>query len=180
MGASAYIDSYLVIAYGWVLNPTIEGHTQVVKNGLRAGRRVLETLNSPQVYDVPGVGLDASRRIYQNALPQDGDPYVFLFYLLYIAHSHQYRFYLATDERSPKALKYLHSNGALRIDDLLMPEDGQLLGWPLLLTDVVALIDQAVLVHAEFLFATGLSSLTGGAINMRAARGADPRTAVIA
>jgi hypothetical protein len=67
----------------------------------------------------------------------------------------------------------------LRIDDLLEPEDRQLFGWPLLLTDVIALIDQAVLVHAEFLYATGLSSLTGGTINMRAARGVDPRTAVL-
>jgi len=135
----------------------------MVKDGLNAGRHVLETLNSSQVYNVPGVGLEASRPINQSTLPHRDDP-----------------FYLATDERSPEALKYLHSHGALRIDDLLTPEDGQLFGWSLLLTDVVALVDQAVLVHAEFLYATGLSSLTGGTINMRAARGADPRTVVVA
>jgi hypothetical protein len=57
---------------------------------------------------------------------------------------------------SRKVLKYLRSQGALRIDDLLVPENRQLFGWPLLLTDVIALVDKAVLVH-------------GDVINMRAA-----------
>lgn len=124
--------------------------------------------------------LKASRLINQNTLPHQDDPYVFSSIRSSIYLTQIFRFFLATDERAPEALRYLHSQGALRLDDLLTPEDRQLFGWPLLLTDVVALIDQAVLVHAEFLYATGLSSLTGGVINMRAARGADPRTAVVA
>jgi hypothetical protein len=74
---------------------------------------------------------------------------------------------------------YLRLQGALRIDDLLVPEDRQLFGWPLLLTDVVALVDQVVLSKAKYVIGSGLSSVTGGVINMRAARGADPRTAVV-
>jgi len=151
------------IPYGWALDGSIEGHIRIIKDGLNAGRHMLETLHDSQVYEVPGVELKASRPIDRNSLPRENDP-----------------FFLATDERSPNALKYLRSQGALRIDDLLVPEDRQLYGWPLLLTDVVALVDQAVLVNAVFLQATGLSSLTGGVINMRAARGADPRTAVVA
>jgi len=151
------------IPYGWALDRSIEGHTQVIKTGLNAGRHLLETLSDSQVYEVPGVEAKPFRPIDHNTLPRQGDP-----------------FYLATDERSPEGLKYLHSQGALRIDDLLVPEDRQLFGWPLLLTDVVALVDQAVLVHAAFLHATGMSSLTGGAINMRAARGVDPRTTAVA
>lgn len=124
--------------------------------------------------------LELYRPINQSNLPHQGDPYVFWSLRLIISLIQICRFYLATDERAPEALEYLHSQGALRIDDLLTPEDRQLFGWPMLLTDVVALIDQAALAHAEFFFATGLSSLTGGVINMRAARGADPRTAVVA
>jgi hypothetical protein len=141
---------------------------------------VLETLHDSQVYEVPGVELKASRPIDQNSLPRENDPYVSSSMTTDIHLIHIRRFFLATDERSPNALKYLRSQGALRIDDLLVPEDRQLYGWPLLLTDVVALVDQAVLVNAVFLHATGLSSLTGGVINMRAVRGADPRTAVVA
>jgi hypothetical protein len=88
-------------------------------------------------------------------------------------------FYLDTDGQSPEALKYSCSQGALHIDDLLVPENQQLFGWPLLLMDDIALIDQAVLVYADFLYATGLNSLTRGVITMCAAQGADPRTVVV-
>jgi hypothetical protein len=89
-------------------------------------------------------------------------------------------FYLDTDEQSPEAHKYSHSQGALCIDDLLVPEDQQLFGWPILLMDVIALVNQVVLVYADLLYATGLSSLTRGVISMGTAQGADSRIVVVA
>jgi len=60
------------------------------------------------------------------------------------------RFYLATDERSPAAVQFLRENGALLIGDLLTVDDRRLIGWPLLLTDVVGIIEQAVLARSSF------------------------------
>lgn len=86
-----------------------------------------------------------------------------------------FRFYLATDERSPEGLKYLRSHGAVLTHDLLLPEDRRLVGWPLLQTDVLALVEQSVMAQAAFFYAHALSSVAGGVVNMRGARGLDPR-----
>ncbi|KZP18322.1 hypothetical protein FIBSPDRAFT_864002, partial [Athelia psychrophila] len=48
---------------------------------------------------------------------------------------HTSRFYLATDERSPRNLAHLASHGALLPSALLTPEDYRAFGWPLLFTD---------------------------------------------
>jgi hypothetical protein len=50
--------------------------------------------------------------------------------------------YLATDERSQDGLRYLRENQALLFDDLVEQEDRRAFGWPLLFTDVTALVEQ--------------------------------------
>jgi len=50
--------------------------------------------------------------------------------------------YLATDERSQDGLRYLQENQALLFDDLVEQEDRRAFGWPLLFTDVTALVEQ--------------------------------------
>lgn len=55
------------------------------------------------------------------------------------------RFYLATDERDPEAIKYLKNNGAILFKDVLSLEDRREFGWPLLLTDVVSLVEQQIM-----------------------------------
>lgn len=89
------------------------------------------------------------------------------------------RFYIATDERDPAALAAIAARGAVFLGDLLTPADARAFGWPLLLTDVRALVEQAVLARAGFFYAQAMSSLAGGVVNLRGAPGADPRTAVL-
>ena len=89
------------------------------------------------------------------------------------------RFYLATDERSPEGLEYVRSHGAVLIHDLLFPEDRRLIGWPLLYTDVLALLEQSIMAHSVYFYAHAMSSVAGGVVNMRAARGLDPRLTLI-
>ena len=89
------------------------------------------------------------------------------------------RFYLATDERDSLNLAYLASRGALLPSALLTPEDRRQFGWPLLFTDVLGVVEQAVLAHAHYFYAHAMSSFAGGTINMRAVNGMDARTAVV-
>lgn len=90
-----------------------------------------------------------------------------------------YRFYIATDERDPGNLAYLREHGAVRAPDLITIEDRRRFGWPLLLTDVLGIVEQDLLARASFFYAHALSSVPGGVINLRAANGADPRTAQV-
>lgn len=89
------------------------------------------------------------------------------------------RFYIATDERSPEGLEYIRTHGAVLIQDLLFPEDRRLVGWPLLYTDVLALLEQSIMAHAAYFYAHAMSSVAGGVVNMRGARGLDPRLTLI-
>ena len=70
----------------------------------------------------------------------------------------------------------MKKGGALFIHDLLTVEDNREFGWPIMLTDVLAVVEQAILSKAYYFYAHAMSSVAGGAVNMRAARGADPRT----
>jgi len=45
-----------------------------------------------------------------------------------------------------------------------------------MLTDVLGLIEQALLARSHFMYGHSLSSVAGGAINLRAAAGLDSRT----
>ena len=88
-----------------------------------------------------------------------------------------HRYFIATDERDPSGIAYLRNNGAVLSSSLLTIEDRRAFGWPLMLTDVLGLVEQAVLAHAYYLYAHVLSSYAGGTYNMRAVAGLDPRTA---
>ena len=63
--------------------------------------------------------------------------------------------------------------------DLLTIEDRRVFGWPLMLSDVLGLVEQALLAQSSFFYANAFSSYAGGVINLRAAGGLDPRTTVI-
>lgn len=86
------------------------------------------------------------------------------------------RFYLATDERNPESLDYFTKHGAVLIYDVLTKEDRREFGWPLFLTDVVSLVEQAVLARGGYFVGHAMSSVSGGIVNLRAAHGVDPRT----
>jgi hypothetical protein len=91
----------------------------------------------------------------------------------------QPRFYIATDERDSGNLTYLRNQGAVLVSDLLTIEDRHKFGWLLIITDVLSILEQATLSHAAYFYAHSMSSVAGGVVNMRAARGADPRTALL-
>ena len=86
-------------------------------------------------------------------------------------------FFIATDERDPNALSMFASAGALFVSDLLTRDDRREFGWPLLISDVIAVIEQQMLVRGGYFYGHCLSSFAGAIVNMRAAHGADPRTA---
>jgi hypothetical protein len=88
-------------------------------------------------------------------------------------------FFVATDERDPDARRMIAAAGAVFMSDLLTMEDRQAFGWSLMITDVMALVEQQVLVHSNFFYGYGLSSFGGAVVNMRASRGADPRTMLL-
>lgn len=90
------------------------------------------------------------------------------------------RIFIATDERSPEALAYLRSQNVFLFNDLVTTTDRREFGWPLMLTDVVALVEQAALgMGASYFYAHALSSVSGGVLNLRAKAGMDPRTALV-
>lgn len=86
---------------------------------------------------------------------------------------------MATDERNATALAYLRGNGVVLISDLLTPEDRRIVGWPVLIGDVLAQVEQIVASHGAFFWGFSMSSVAGGIVNMRGARGLDPRTNTI-
>jgi hypothetical protein len=45
-----------------------------------------------------------------------------------------------------------------------------------MMTDILGLVEQAILAQANYFYAHAMSSFAGGAINMRGAAGLDPRT----
>lgn len=73
-------------------------------------------------------------------------------------------------------LAHLVTHGAILTSSLLTPADRQAFGWPLLFTDVLGLVEQAVLARGHYFYGHGLSSFAGGTINMRAVVGMDART----
>ncbi|VDB91195.1 unnamed protein product [Peniophora sp. CBMAI 1063] len=158
MGAHMRRGDFIIA--GWVVDKDPENHLNTVKSHLEYGRNFLGGIEKVQPYTVPDIEPNLS--LVLNDAPHPGDP-----------------FYLATDERDPDALKTFAEGGALRLADLLTMDDQRELGWPLMLTDIRALVDQEVLARSAYFSGSALSSVAGGIINMRAARGADRRTAYI-
>jgi len=76
-------------------------------------------------------------------------------------------------------VEYLQNTSAVLINDLLTIEDRRTIGWPLLFTDILGIIEQSLAMESAFFYGHALSSFAGGVLNMRAARGADPRTILI-
>ncbi|KZV87092.1 hypothetical protein EXIGLDRAFT_724109 [Exidia glandulosa HHB12029] len=148
---------------GWAMEKTVEGHFQRIVDRLKKGREVIISLLKERKHtphEVPDIvpALD----FFSKQPPNEGDP-----------------FYLATDERSPEGLQYARQNGAVFIHDLITFEDRQFVGWPLLVTDVLALLEQLVMAQSEYFYGHAMSSVAGGVVNMRAARGVDSRTYLI-
>ncbi|KZP31372.1 hypothetical protein FIBSPDRAFT_724960 [Athelia psychrophila] len=162
MWVAAHMRRGDFVKAGWVMEKSIEDHTRRVKEKLSDGRSVLASLREPDMksYDVPNVTVDRSSLYRHPPLEDD-------------------KFYIATDERDLGNITYLADNNAVLVYDLLTIEDRHNFGWGLLFTDVLALVEQATLARAAFFYAHAMSSVAGGVINLRAARGADPRTALI-
>jgi len=163
MWLSAHMRRGDFVRVHWAMEGTVEAHLSRIKDRLAMGRDVLRELreNELAIYDIPGV-TTPDRTVLDLDPPQDTD-----------------KFFLSTDERDPANLAYLADNGAILVSDLLTMDDRRAFGWPLLLTDVLGLVEQAVLARSYYLYAHAMSSYAGGAINMRAAAGLDPQTAII-
>ncbi|KAI0314068.1 hypothetical protein OF83DRAFT_1285805 [Amylostereum chailletii] len=145
---------------GWVMEQDPLDHVNRVKERLTKGRKILEDLKDIEAYPVPGVQPNPEQLALAPPLPSDP-------------------FYVATDERDPDALATIAAHGAIYLSDLLTMADRRAFGWPLMLTDVRALLEQALLAHSAYFYAHAMSSVAGGIVNMRAAHGADPRTLLI-
>ena len=113
-----------------------------------------------EMYDIDGVQLDPELAAFPP--PGEGDP-----------------FFIATDERDPNALSTFAGAGALFMSDLLTREDRRGFGWPMLITDVIAVVEQQMLVRGSFFYGHCLSSFAGAIVNMRAGHGADSRTGIL-
>lgn len=91
------------------------------------------------------------------------------------------RWFLATDERDPQALAIARAKNATRFSDLIesTPQLRRLSGWPMMYTDVLALVEQEIMARSAFFFAYAYSSVSGGVVNLRSLRGMDPRTMIL-
>jgi hypothetical protein len=144
------------------MESTPEAHLKRVQRHLKAGRAVLEDIHEKgniTTYDIGDVEPDLEQTTLAPPLPDD-------------------RFYISTDERDPDALRMIRDAGGVFLADLLEMEDKRAFGWPLMLTDVRALVEQALLAHSAYFYGHMMSSFAGRVENFRAARGADRRTAI--
>ena len=132
-------------------------HVNRVKDRLKHGREILEGLKEIRPYPLPGVTANEEQLTLDPPKPDD-------------------KFYVATDERNPDALKLFREQGAILLPDLMRMADRRLFGWPIMLTDVRAIVEQELLSHSAFFTGTHVSSVSGGILNMRAAHGADRRS----
>ncbi|TDL17253.1 hypothetical protein BD410DRAFT_843798 [Rickenella mellea] len=134
---------------GWVMEKSIEDHFKRIQSRLEDGRQILGQ-----------IAVEAPSEY--NIPPLSDDP-----------------FYLATDERAPEGLDYIAQNRGIVIHDLLTINDYRTFGWSLVFTDVLSLVEQAVLAQSGYFYAHAMSSVPGAVLNIRAARKADPRTFLI-
>ena len=149
-----------VIRAEWVTEKTPEANMRRVKNRLELGHSVLEHLGNVTTYDIENVEPDMEQTILAPPLPND-------------------RFYVATDERDPDALRVFREAGGVFLTELLEMEDKREFGWQLMFTDVRALVEQSLLAHSAYFYGRKMSSFAGRVANLRAARGADRRTALL-
>ena len=133
---------------------------ELVKSRLETGRNILEQLGDVRTYDIEGVEPNPELSTLSPPLPND-------------------RFYVATDERDPDAVEVIREEGGVFLSDLLTMNDRRRYGWPLLLTDVRAVVEQSLLAHSAYFYGPLMSSFAGAIVNKRAGLGADRRTAVL-
>ena len=148
---------------GWTNDMDPAVHIRHVKERLQAGRFILADLHDHgnlTTCEIEGAQPD----LEPTALlpPRADDP-----------------FFVAPNERDPDARRKIARGGAVFISDLLTMEDRRAFGWPLMLSEVRAIVEQQVLSHSGFFYGRGQSSFAGSVVNMRAARGADPRTMIL-
>ncbi|KAI9450389.1 hypothetical protein BJY52DRAFT_179566 [Lactarius psammicola] len=151
------------IRIGWAMETSPEAHVRRVKERLQSGRFLLADLHN-QGYlttcNIDGAKPDPEQTAFPP--PRAEDP-----------------FFVATDERDPDARRKIADAGAVFVSDLLTMEDRNAFGWSLMYTDVLAVVEQQLLVHSAFFYGPGLSSFAGSVVNMRAARCADSRTFIL-
>jgi len=148
------------VRLGWAMASPIAEHVERVKDRLERGRVALTHLSNLSTYDLAGV----KPNLEQITVPPP------------LAGDH---FYIATDARDPDELRIVADAGAVFLWDLLTIEDRRAFGWPLMFTDVRAVVEQAVLAHGGFFYGHSMSSFAGVIMNMHAALGFDPRTALL-
>ncbi|KAG8899389.1 hypothetical protein FRC01_010563 [Tulasnella sp. 417] len=145
---------------GWVMESSISDHLSRVQRHLKEGILILRKIHEEgkvTPFQIPDAVPNETQLTYEP--PRDGE-----------------WFYIATDERDIVGLDYIRKNGGVLFGDLITIEDRQKFGWPMMITDVIALVEQVVLSHSYYFYAHAMSSVAGGAVNMRAAMGADSRT----
>ncbi|KAF8266934.1 hypothetical protein EI94DRAFT_1731800 [Lactarius quietus] len=140
-----------------------EDHIQRVKNRLEAGRNVLIDLHKRDNWT--SWDIESVRPYPEHTTlppPRSEDP-----------------FFVATDERDPETLRIFARAGAVFMFDLLTMEDRQTFGWQLMFTDLMAIVEQRLLVRSGYFYGHSMSSFSGVIMSMRAGAGADPRTMLI-
>ncbi|KAF8340001.1 uncharacterized protein EI90DRAFT_2907527 [Cantharellus anzutake] len=164
MWVAAHMRRGDFLRWGFQLEYSIRKHLERIKNNIQRGREVLRDMSEKNVslvtYDVPNVTPDTP---YLRSPPPNSSD----------------KFFIATDARTEGELKHIRENGGVLIVDLLSPSDRRLVGWPLLITDVMGILEQVVMSHAHYFCGYHVSSLPGGVLNLRASGGMDPRTAFI-
>ncbi|KZO94281.1 hypothetical protein CALVIDRAFT_484730 [Calocera viscosa TUFC12733] len=144
------------IRMGWS-DASLARHMDLVKSKLSLAPEIWQEIRSREAADTLGE-LDAHVNP-EDDIPRIDDP-----------------FYIATEERNPQALDYMRSQGGVLIMDLLKPEDRQIVGWPLLISDILALAEQHIMGRSAYFYGNSMSSVTGGVLNLRAINGWDSRT----
>lgn len=66
-------------------------------------------------------------------------------------------------------LATFRKKGAVLLHDLMTPADASELGWQASFTDLLALVEQEILARADYFVGSGMSSTSGGVVNMREA-----------
>ncbi|KAF8126161.1 hypothetical protein EV363DRAFT_1174586 [Boletus edulis] len=147
---------------GWAMDADFGAHLARIQRHLGDGRDILVSMHggTATAYDVPDAHPDPLLVTLDPPKPND-------------------KYYIATDERDPNNLQYLRDQRAVLITDLLTQEDHREYGWPILLTDVLALVEQSIMSRAAYFYAHALSSVAGGVMNLRGNLGKDPRTAYL-
>jgi len=143
-----------------VIERTIEEHVKRIKNRLEIGRSILENLENVTTSDFEDIKPDMEEISFPPPLPDD-------------------QFYVATDERDPDTLRVISDAGGVFLTDLLEMEDTRTFGWPLMFTDIRALVEQSALAHSAYFYGHKISSYAGRVANLRAARGADRNTTLL-